>query len=83
MNQMVKTKAARVQFDWKDPFLIEQQLTEEERMICDTAHAYCQEQLMPRVLEQFRHEKTDPHIFREMGELGFLFICFNRHTRKD
>ncbi len=55
MNQMVKTKAARVQFDWKDPFLIEQQLTEEERMIRDTAHAYCQEQLMPRVLEQFRH----------------------------
>ena len=46
MNQMVKTKAARVQFDWKDPFLIEQQLTEEERMIRDAAHSYCQEQLM-------------------------------------
>ena len=72
MNQMVNTKAARVQFDWKDPFLIEQQLTEEERMIRDTAYAYCQEQLMPRVLEQFRYERTDAGIFREMGELGLL-----------
>ncbi|WEI10707.1 acyl-CoA dehydrogenase family protein [Acinetobacter soli] len=41
-------------------------------MIRDAAHAYCQDKLMPRVLEQFRHEKTDPAIFREMGELGLL-----------
>ena len=59
-------------FNWQDPFLIEQQLTEEERMIRDTAYAYSQNKLMPRVLEQFRHEKTDASIFREMGELGLL-----------
>ncbi len=47
-------------------------MTEEERMIRDAAAAYSQGQLMPRVLEQFRHEKTDLSIFREMGELGLL-----------
>ena len=72
MNHMVTTKKAKVQFNWQDPFLIEQQLTEDERMIRDAAHAYCQERLQPRVLEQFRHETTDPSIFREMGELGLL-----------
>lgn len=74
MNHMVDhtKKTARVHFNWDDPFLIEQQLTNEERMIRDAAHAYCQDKLMPRVLEQFRHEKTDPAIFREMGELGLL-----------
>jgi acyl-CoA dehydrogenase len=73
MNQMVNsTKTARVQFNWQDPFLLEQHLTSEERMIRDAAHAYCQERLQPRVLEQFRHETTDPSIFREMGELGLL-----------
>ncbi|WP_394651195.1 acyl-CoA dehydrogenase [uncultured Acinetobacter sp.] len=74
MNHMVDhtKKTARVHFNWDDPFLIEQQLTDEERMIRDAAHAYCQDKLMPRVLEQFRHEKTDPAIFREMGELGLL-----------
>ncbi|MCG2572657.1 acyl-CoA dehydrogenase [Acinetobacter sp. ME22] len=74
MNQMLETtkKSERVQFNWQDPFLIEQQLTEEERMIRDAAAAYCQDKLMPRVLEQFRHETTDPRIFREMGELGLL-----------
>ncbi|TQR71714.1 acyl-CoA dehydrogenase family protein, partial [Acinetobacter sp. RF14B] len=64
--------STRTRFDWQDPFLLEQQLTEEERMIRDSAQAYCQDKLMPRVLEQFRHEKTDPAIFREMGELGLL-----------
>ncbi|HEX5382474.1 MAG TPA: acyl-CoA dehydrogenase [Acinetobacter sp.] len=59
-------------FNWQDPFLLELQLTEEERMIRDTAFAYSQDKLMPRVLEQFRHEKTDASIFREMGELGLL-----------
>ncbi|HCO07932.1 MAG TPA: acyl-CoA dehydrogenase, partial [Acinetobacter ursingii] len=74
MNQMVDTakKSARVHFNWEDPFLLEQQLTEEERMIRDSAHAYSQDKLMTRVLEQFRHETTDPTIFREMGELGLL-----------
>ena len=65
MNQMLETtkKSERVQFNWQDPFLIEHQLTEEERMIRDAAAAYCQDKLMPRVLEQFRHETTDPRIF--------------------
>ncbi|AXU43888.1 Acyl-CoA dehydrogenase [Acinetobacter baumannii] len=72
MNHMVTTKKAKVQFNWQEPFLIEQQLSPDERMIRDAAHAYCQERLQPRVLEQFRHETTDPSIFREMGELGLL-----------
>ena len=59
-------------FNWADPLLLDQQLTEEERMIRDTARAYCQERLLPRVQEAFRHEKTDREIFNEMGELGLL-----------
>jgi hypothetical protein len=55
-----------------EPLLLDQQLTEDERMVRDTARAYCQDKLAPRVLEAFRHEKTDPAIFREMGELGLL-----------
>lgn len=61
-----------VSFDWQDPFLLESQLSGEERMIRDTAKAYSQEKLFPRVLEQFRYESTDPKIFRELGELGML-----------
>jgi len=63
---------AHASFQWDDPFLLDQQLTEDERMVRDAAAAYCQERLQPRVLEAFRHEKTDPAIFREMGELGLL-----------
>jgi len=59
-------------FQWDDPLLLDQQLTEEERMVRDSARAYCQGKLAPRVLEAFRHEKTDPAIFREMGRLGLL-----------
>ncbi|MCB1901489.1 MAG: acyl-CoA dehydrogenase family protein, partial [Rhodocyclaceae bacterium] len=59
-------------FNWADPLLLDQQLTEEERMSRDTARAYCQERLLPRVQEAFRHEKTDREIFNEMGELGLL-----------
>ncbi|PDS38250.1 acyl-CoA dehydrogenase [Rhizobium anhuiense] len=59
-------------FDWADPFRLVEQLTSEERMVQDTAHTYAQEKLAPRVLDAFRHEKTDPEIFREMGELGLL-----------
>ena len=66
------TPAAR--FNWSDPLLLDQQLTDEERMVRDTARQYCQEKLAPRVLEMFRHEKPDPSIFREMGELDFLGI---------
>jgi glutaryl-CoA dehydrogenase len=59
-------------FQWDDPFLLDQQLTEEERMIRDAAAAYAQDKLMPRVQMAFREEKTDPTIFREMGEMGLL-----------
>ncbi|MDM9646529.1 acyl-CoA dehydrogenase [Rhizobium sp. S163] len=62
----------RESFDWSDPFRLVEQLTDEERMVLDTAHSYAQEKLAPRVLEAFRHEKTDPSIFRAMGELGLL-----------
>ncbi len=58
--------------DWQDPFLLEQQLTDEQRMVRDTARQYAQEQLLPRVREAFRQEYTDPEIFREMGALGLL-----------
>jgi len=64
-----KTWAA---FNWEDPFLLEQQLTEEERLVRDTAHSYAQEKLAPRVKEAYANEHTDPDIFREMGELGLL-----------
>ncbi len=67
-----KTASAKPMFQWDDPLLLEAQLSEEERMVRDTARAYAQEKLLPRVQEAFRHEKTDPAIFREMGELGLL-----------
>ncbi|MBD8594536.1 MULTISPECIES: acyl-CoA dehydrogenase [unclassified Pseudomonas] len=59
-------------FNWIDPLLLDQQLTQEERMVRDSAEQYAQGKLMPRVLEAFRHETTDPAIFREMGEMGLL-----------
>ena len=59
-------------FQWDDPLQFEQQLSEDERAIRDAAAAYCQDRLVPRVLDMFRHEKTDTSIFREMGELGLL-----------
>ena len=66
-----KTKAM---FDWADPFGLDAQLSEEERMVRDTASAYTQEKLAPRIIEAFREEKTDPEIFREMGALGLLGV---------
>lgn len=63
---------AKASFQWDDPLLLLSQLTDEERMVQDAARAYCEEKLAPRILEAFRHEKTDPAIFREMGELGLL-----------
>jgi glutaryl-CoA dehydrogenase len=63
---------ANAAFQWDDPFLLDQQLTDDERAIRDAAAAYCQDKLAPRVLEAFRHEKMDTTIFREMGELGLL-----------
>lgn len=65
---------SRAQFNWADPFLLDQQLSDEERMIRDSARAYCQDRLAPRVLEMFRKENTDVAIFRELGELDMLGI---------
>jgi glutaryl-CoA dehydrogenase len=59
-------------FNWDDPLLLEQQLTDEERQIRDAAHDYCQERLQPRVLSAFREERFDREIMSEMGELGLL-----------
>ena len=59
-------------FDWEDPFRLEDQLTEEERMLRDAARAFAQEKLQPRVVAAYREEKTDPGIFAEMGEMGLL-----------
>jgi glutaryl-CoA dehydrogenase len=61
-------------FQWNNPLRLDDQLTEEERMIKDAAHDYCQGQLLPRVTEAFRHEKTDIAIFKEMGDLGLLGV---------
>src|SRR5207253_946408 len=62
----------RPAFVWDDPLLLDEQLTDDERMIRDSARAYCQDKLLPRVLEANRHEKVDREIMTEMGELGFL-----------
>jgi len=62
----------RPRFQWDNPFQIDEQLSEEDRMIRDTAAQYCQEKLMPRVLEANRHETFDRSIFKEMGDLGLL-----------
>ena len=59
-------------FDWHDPFHLAEQLTEEERLVQQAAHDYCQGRLMPRILEANRHERFDRAIVSEMGELGLL-----------
>ncbi|MBX3091190.1 MAG: acyl-CoA dehydrogenase family protein, partial [Cryobacterium sp.] len=59
-------------FDWKDPLLLDEQLSDDERMIRDATARYAQSKLAPRVIDAFRNERTDPAIFREMGELGLL-----------
>ena len=66
------SKPSRPSFVWEDPFLLEEELSEDERMIRDAARQFCQDRLMPRVKAAFNEEKTDPAIFREMGEMGFL-----------
>jgi len=71
-NTPESARAKMPHFDWQDPFQLEQQLPEQERMIRDTAHAYCQEKLATRVIEANRHETFDREIFNEMGELGLL-----------
>jgi glutaryl-CoA dehydrogenase len=60
------------EFDWEDPLDLEAQLTEEERMVRDTARGYAQDKLMPRVLTAYREERFDREIFNEMGALGLI-----------
>jgi len=64
--------SSKPSFNWQDPLLLDTLLSEEERMIRDSAHQYCQEQLMPRVLEANRKEIFDPEIMKELGALGLL-----------
>ncbi|WP_346914781.1 acyl-CoA dehydrogenase [uncultured Roseibium sp.] len=77
MNAPVKGKASPAGggvFDWQDPFMMRDQLNEDEVLIMETAHAFAQEKLQPRVIDAYREEKTDREIFNEMGELGLLGI---------
>ncbi len=63
-----------ISYNWEDPFLFDEQLSDEERMISETARAFASERLLPRVEEAYLEEKTDPEIFREMGENGLLGV---------
>jgi len=67
---VAKTRWSKL--NWQDPFELDQQLSDEQRMVRDSARQYAQTALLPRVKESFRNEQTDPSIFREMGELGLL-----------
>jgi glutaryl-CoA dehydrogenase len=69
---MPSHRSEKAQFHWDDPLLLNDQLTEDERMVREAAYEYCQSKLAPRILESFRHETTDPEIFREMGAIGLL-----------
>ncbi len=73
-NPKAKDKPSPASFTWEDPFLLEEQLTEEERLIRDTARDFAQEKLLPRVIEAYREEKTDRAVFDEMGALGLLGV---------
>ena len=72
MNAPDPVATQKTSFRWDDPLLLDLQLSEDERMVRDAAHAYAQERLMPRVLDAFRHETVDPSILPEMGALGLL-----------
>ena len=74
VRPQTKDKPASVEFQWDDPFMLDEQLTEDERMIRDTARAYAQDKLMPRVSNAYLTEHTDREIFNEMGELGLIGI---------
>ncbi len=65
-------KSSKVQFQWEDPFLLEDQLSEEERMVRDTARDYAQDKLQPRVRSAYEEERFDREIMNELGELGLL-----------
>ena len=67
---------AKLTFKWMDPFLFDEQLNDEERMVRDAARDFCQDKLMPRVLEANRHEIFDRAVIDEMGEMGLLGPTF-------
>ncbi len=73
-EEVHNSKDKKAAFQWDDPFVLDAQLTDEERLIRETAHAYAQEKLQPRVMEAWRNEHTDREIFNEMGELGLLGV---------
>ena len=59
-------------FSWEDPLFLDQQLSDDERMVRDSAHSFAREVLLPRVIADFREEEFDPAVMRQMGELGLL-----------
>src|SRR5271157_879455 len=70
--RQVAPKSAKPVFDWQDPLLLEEELSEDERMVRDAARAYAQGKLLPRIKSAFREERFDREIMNEMGELGLL-----------
>ena len=76
-SQITVRSASTLQFDWTDALNLESQLTEEEILMRDQVKSYCQQKLMPRILEANRHEQSDHGVLREMGELGFLGPTIN------
>ena len=74
MSLKLKDVPGLSRFNWDDPFFLEQQLNEEERMMRDAARTFAQEKLQPRVIEAYANETTETKIFREMGEMGLLGV---------
>src|SRR5260370_15081505 len=74
VRPQTKDKPSPVNFQWDDPFMLDEQLTEDERMIRETARAYAQDKLLPRITKAYLEEKVDRDIFHEMGELGLIGI---------
>ncbi len=67
-------KDTGLSFSWEDPLHLQQQLSEDERMIADSARSYCREKLLPRVVDAYREESFDRAIMTEMGEMGLLGV---------
>ena len=72
INTSKDIKKQKINFNWEDPFCLDEQLTVDEKLIRDTAKSYAYQKLMPRVIDSFKNEKTDKEIFSEMGEIGLL-----------
>ena len=79
MNVITPITRTQPAFQWDDALLLEQQLTEDERAIRDAAYEFCQDRLMPRVLDANRHERFDRDILTEAGALGFLGATLDSH----